>query len=377
MKKSVFSILMVCVLIISLSLSTLAHSGRTDSNGGHRDNKNKSGLGSYHYHCGGYPAHLHKNGVCPYKSGGSSSSSSSNTSKPKKVYATSITAKSVPSKMNAGETAMLEASVYPSNAEDKTITWESSNTGVLRVSSIGRLTAVSVGTATITAKTERGTSKKFKITVNEVLAKNIRVTNGDTEILLGESQTLECKFSPENTTDKTVTWKSSDESIISVSASGEIIANNLGKATITVMHKNLTDNIEIEVMPIDAESVEIVLPDEIEKNNDGTPKMKKGSMIQLEAEFSPENTTYKEIEWTVNDEAVAGIDENGLLTANEDGKITVTATAKNGVREKIEIVVYSKEEDTVAIVVLIILSVIGAGGLGWYYRGKRKEESKV
>lgn len=45
---------------------TFAHSGRTDSNGGHRDNKNKSGLGSYHYHCGGHPAHLHTKGVCPY-----------------------------------------------------------------------------------------------------------------------------------------------------------------------------------------------------------------------------------------------------------------------------------------------------------------------
>ncbi len=45
-----------------------AHSGRTDGRGGHRDNKNKSGLGSYHYHCGGYPAHLHENGVCPYAS---------------------------------------------------------------------------------------------------------------------------------------------------------------------------------------------------------------------------------------------------------------------------------------------------------------------
>ena len=43
-----------------------AHSGRTDSQGGHKDNKNKSGLGGYHYHCGGHPAHLHTNGVCPY-----------------------------------------------------------------------------------------------------------------------------------------------------------------------------------------------------------------------------------------------------------------------------------------------------------------------
>ncbi|MCG4715607.1 hypothetical protein L0P75_16385, partial [Faecalibacillus intestinalis] len=47
-----------------------------DSSGGHRDNKNKSGLGSYHYHCGGHPAHLHTNG-CPYTGGGSSESSSS------------------------------------------------------------------------------------------------------------------------------------------------------------------------------------------------------------------------------------------------------------------------------------------------------------
>lgn len=43
-----------------------AHSGRTDRYGGHRDNKNKSGLGSYHYYCGGHPAHLHENGACPY-----------------------------------------------------------------------------------------------------------------------------------------------------------------------------------------------------------------------------------------------------------------------------------------------------------------------
>lgn len=46
-------------------ITAQAHSGRTDANGGHRDNKNASGLGSYHYHHG-YSAHLHPNGVCPY-----------------------------------------------------------------------------------------------------------------------------------------------------------------------------------------------------------------------------------------------------------------------------------------------------------------------
>lgn len=66
---------------VSPVLKVVAHSGRTDSNGGHRDNKNKSGLGSYHYHCGGHPAHLHKNGVCPYAGSSVSTTKSTGTSK--------------------------------------------------------------------------------------------------------------------------------------------------------------------------------------------------------------------------------------------------------------------------------------------------------
>lgn len=65
-------LLALLVLLALLPAAALAHSGRTDSRGGHRDNKNKSGLGSYHFHCGGFPAHLHPNGVCPYSASGSS-----------------------------------------------------------------------------------------------------------------------------------------------------------------------------------------------------------------------------------------------------------------------------------------------------------------
>lgn len=57
-----------------------AHSGRTDSAGGHHDYKNASGLGSYHYHHG-YGPHLHSNGVCPYQTTSGSSKSSASQSK--------------------------------------------------------------------------------------------------------------------------------------------------------------------------------------------------------------------------------------------------------------------------------------------------------
>lgn len=65
-KRKILTILLITLSLISININLFAHSGRTDSNGGHKDNQNKSGLGSYHYHCGGYPAHLHSNGVCPY-----------------------------------------------------------------------------------------------------------------------------------------------------------------------------------------------------------------------------------------------------------------------------------------------------------------------
>ncbi len=71
--KKVLTLITLCLIITmvipapfdGLTLTVEAHSGRTDKYGGHRDNKNVSGLGSYHYHHG-YPAHLHPGGVCPY-----------------------------------------------------------------------------------------------------------------------------------------------------------------------------------------------------------------------------------------------------------------------------------------------------------------------
>ena len=75
------------------------------------------------------------------------------------------------------------------------------------------------------------------------MAESISITNKETEILLEYTQTLECEFSPENTTDKTIVWTTSDESVISVSSDGEITANKLGTATITATHKELTDSI--------------------------------------------------------------------------------------------------------------------------------------
>ena len=78
-RKHIKQVVIILVVIIILPVTLFAHGGRTDSRGGHKDNKNKSGLGSYHYHCESNPAHLHSDGICPYSL--STTSSNSNSSK--------------------------------------------------------------------------------------------------------------------------------------------------------------------------------------------------------------------------------------------------------------------------------------------------------
>ena len=187
-KGKIISILLIVLSVNSIGITTYAHSGKTDSSGGHRDNKNKSGLGSYHYHCGGHPAHLHTNGVCPYSSSSSSkstkttsssskgtttSSSSSTTSKetktttPSTVAVTNIQINENIESIDVGDSKILTATITPDNATDQNITWNSSDDSIATVSSIGKITAKKSGIAEITATSSNGKVSTIRISVKE------------------------------------------------------------------------------------------------------------------------------------------------------------------------------------------------------------------
>lgn len=188
-KRKIISILLIATSIISIGINAYSHSGRTDSSGGHKDNKNKSGLGSYHYHCGGNPAHLHTNGVCPYSSGKSTTSSSSSsksstssssgstssntktttttTAVPSTIVATGIQINENIEGMKVGENKKLTATITPENVTDKNITWKSSDESIATVSTTGEIIAKKAGTIEITASTANGKTNTIKINVKE------------------------------------------------------------------------------------------------------------------------------------------------------------------------------------------------------------------
>ena len=76
--KVIVKVVIIVLTICMLRTVSYAHAGRTDKNGGHKDKNNVSGLGPYHYHCGGHPAHLHPDGVCPYSSDSKKSETNTN-----------------------------------------------------------------------------------------------------------------------------------------------------------------------------------------------------------------------------------------------------------------------------------------------------------
>mgnify|MGYP004454508045 CR=1 FL=1 len=176
-EKKIITILLIILSIILIGVNAYAHSGRTDSSGGHKDNNNKSGLGSYHYHCGGHPAHLHTNGVCPYSSSSSASKSSTSSSSassakttstvPTTIAVTDIKINENVTNMEEGENKKLTTIITPDNATDKNITWKSSDESIATVSTTGEVTAKKYGTVDITATSTNGKTSTIKINIKE------------------------------------------------------------------------------------------------------------------------------------------------------------------------------------------------------------------
>ena len=158
-----------------------------------------------------------------------------------------------------GSSQTLTATVLPSNATNKTITWSSSNTSVATVSSNGTVKAVGFGTATITAKSNNGKTASCKVTVNPIQPTGIKATP-ETSTLYGLNGTvkLTANVMPSNATNKAVTWSSNNTSVATVSSDGTVKAVGYGTAVITAKTVNgLTSNCTITVKKVEVTSLTI------------------------------------------------------------------------------------------------------------------------
>lgn len=153
---------------------------------------------------------------------------------PAPVKVNRITLNKTSSKLFLGKTTTINATVSPSNANNKGVKWTSSNSKVATVDSKGVVTAKGVGTATITCTAKDGSNVKAtcKITVSRPVTK-ITLNKTKANIKKGKKLTLRASVSPFFATNKNVTWKSSNPSVATVNSKGVVTAKKAGTVTIT------------------------------------------------------------------------------------------------------------------------------------------------
>ena len=242
-----------------------------------------------------------------------------------KKHIESISLKTDSIEMKPGEGKTIYAEYNPSNVDDKTLYWKSSNEKVVTVNE-GYVKAIGEGTATVTAVSRDGgktASCKVTVTSGTVKLQSIKISSSTEILTKGEGKTIYVTYNPNNVTDKTLYWSSSNEKIATVSE-GYVKAVGEGIATLTARSKdgNKTASCQVVVTDKVKEMKNISLKTTKETMNVGEGKT-------IYAEYNPYNVKDKTLYWISNNEKVVTVSE-GYVKAAGKGTATITAVSRDG-----------------------------------------------
>ena len=152
------------------------------------------------------------------------------------IHVQGIALNNTTASVKQGKTLALTATISPSNASNKAVSWTSSNESVATVNSSGYITAISQGTTTITATTaDGGFSSSCQVSVTEpVRVTGISLDRSSISLSEQRTATLVAAVAPSDAYDKSYTWSSSNNTIATVSDKGVVTAKSVGTAVITV-----------------------------------------------------------------------------------------------------------------------------------------------
>ncbi len=239
------------------------------------------------------------------------------------VAVTGVTLNKATLSLIAGASETLTATVAPADATNKNVAWTSSDATVATVDANGKVTGVKAGEAIITVTTEDGgKTATCRVTVSDREIKVTEITLAALAIYVGESKAITATVKPDDATNKALTWKSSDETVATVDATGKVTGKKIGTATITATARDgsgVSGSCTVTVLsPVKKVTV--------------TPAnlpLGKNKSYTLTATVDAQPGTDTGVTWTSSDTTIATVDATGKVTATDKvGTVTITATSK-------------------------------------------------
>lgn len=239
-----------------------------------------------------------------------------------KVTKISLSASTLLTKV--GCTEKITATVTPTNADNRAVTWSSSAPTVASVDQSGNIIAKSVGNATITVKAKDGSGVTATCWVNvtDIKVTSITLNKTTLNIKTGATEQLTAKVQPTDATNSKVTWSSNNKDVAEVDQTGMITAKKEGSAVITVTAQDgsgKTATCQVNVTDIKVTGITL---------SASTLAMQTEDVKQLSVtNITPANATNKALKWESKNTWVATVDESGNVTAKNPGEATITVTA--------------------------------------------------
>lgn len=237
----------------------------------------------------------------------------------------SVTIKPILS-LKVGQVETLVASVLPEDATNKHVTWSSSDPSVASVGITGEVRAHKTGSTVITVTTQDGNRTatcNVQVSTSEIPVTDVTLNKTALSLTVGAKETLIATVLPAEATGKNVTWSSSDESVASVSVTGEVRALKPGIAriTVTTVDGGFTAYCDVEVLNVPVTGVTL---------DKTTLEIVAGSTSKLHATITPVNAANKAVLWQSNDQTIATVSQAGVVKGIARGKATVSVITNEG-----------------------------------------------
>ena len=225
--------------------------------------------------------------------------------------------------MIAGTKFVIIPSVLPIDAQNKNVTYETSDPSIATVDEHGIVSAHIGGKCEIIVTTaERGLKKSCVINVKEYL-ETIKITDNPENMKAGEEAYLKAEVTTETATNRNVIWSSSNNKIATVDQTGHVTAKGEGSVVISATAADgggVSDSIIIHV----------VVPVKQIKLSKDIITIYVGDTYNLKAAVSPANASFKKVNWTSESESIAKVYPNGDVVGMAAGRTVIHAVSTDG-----------------------------------------------